>query len=400
MPELPSWLLVIPVMGFLILIHEMGHFFTAKLLGISVTEFGFGFPPRIFGIRYRNTIYSINWLLPLGGFVRFIGSDDPDNPNNFDRQKVYKRILILTAGSLTNLMVAILIITFLLMQPHDVLLGGDIIISSVAPGSPAEKSGLNNGDYILSIDSNPINKIDDLVSSIQNKLGQPVELNIRRGTSRINIGYSPETALFETIQVVPRKNPPKLLVVQQATNPDSEVSLSDAQLYDSSLEIGDTMKQGAVGITIGLANAKFEEKSDPIWLALPNSLKTISGFLSLQWNGITQGVSTRSNPGFTGPIGIAQVTGEVVERFGISSIFQLMAFLSLILGVVNLLPIPALDGGRLLFVLIEWVGRGRRISAQREGLIHFMGFVVLIAFIIVISYSDILRILDGESILR
>ena len=87
MPELPSWLLVIPVMGFLILIHEMGHFFTAKLLGISVIEFGFGFPPRIFGIRYRDTIYSINWLLPLGGFVRFIGSDDPDNPNNFDRQK-------------------------------------------------------------------------------------------------------------------------------------------------------------------------------------------------------------------------------------------------------------------------------------------------------------------------
>ena len=221
----------------------------------------------------KGTIYSINWLLPLGGFVRFIGSDDPDNPNNFDRQKIYKRILILIAGSLTNLMVAILIITLLLMQPHDVLLRGDIMISGVAPGSPAEKSGLNNGDYILSIDANPINKIDDLVSIIQSNLGQPIELNIKRGTNRMNIGYSPETALFETIQVVPRKNPPKLLVVQQVTSLDSQVSLSDAQLYDSSLKIGDTMKQGAMGITVGLVNAKFEEKSDPLWLALPNSLK-------------------------------------------------------------------------------------------------------------------------------
>ena len=116
------------------------------------------------------------------------------------------------------------------------------------------------------------------------------------------------------------------------------------------------------------------------------------------WNGVAEGISTRSNPGIVGPIGIAQATGEGVSRLGFSWIFQLTAFLSLNLAIVNILPIPALDGGRLTFVLIEWARRGRRISPKREGLVHLVGFALVIGLILILSYSDVARIFSGESL--
>ena len=189
-------------------------------------------------------------------------------------------------------------------------------------------------------------------------------------------------------------------VVETVTDPAREVSLTQARRYDTSLKVGDTMVQKAIGVRIGLANPKFGKTTDPIWTAFPKSFETIWDVLSFTWNGIFEGVSTQSNPGITGPVGIAQVTGEVVDRFGISLVFQLAALLSISLGIVNILPIPALDGGRLMFVVIEWLRRGRRISPQREGLVHLVGFAILIVFIVVLSYSDIARIINGESFLR
>ena len=132
MLDLPNWLLIVPVLALLIFVHELGHFTTAKLFGIKVTEFGFGFPPRVFGIPFRGTIYSLN-LIPLGGFVKMVGEEDPSDPVSFARHSVLKRLIVLSAGSIMNFVLPIVIFTVLLMLPHDALVGGSVLITSVAP---------------------------------------------------------------------------------------------------------------------------------------------------------------------------------------------------------------------------------------------------------------------------
>ena len=231
------------------------------------------------------------------------------------------------------------------------------------------------------------------------RVGKPTEFTIRRTTIASGMTVSPEFASVQTVTVIPRVNPPSNTVVERVTDPTSEISLEEARRYDPSLDIGDTVRQGAIGVTVGLANAKVVQRSYPIWDAVPMSFGRIWDVLTLTRTGITRWVAGGPDPGLAGPIGIAQVTGEVA-RAGIAPLIELTAFISISLGILNLLPIPALDGGRLMFVVLEWVRRGKRISPQREGLVHLVGFVVLISLVIVMSYFDVMRILDGGSILR
>ena len=396
---LPAWLLVVPVVGFLIFVHELGHFITAKRFGIKVAEFGFGFPPRIFGVRYGETIYSINWI-PLGGFVRMVGEEDPTEPRSFARQSVYKRAVVLVSGSLVNLLVPVVIFTILFMLPHNTLVRGDVVITGVAPGSPAKEAGLRSGDTIVSVAGERVMTPGELVGLIRDKRGRPVELSVRRGSLIPGLGSSVEYSSVETVQLVPRSKAPDLKVVREVTDPSTEASLTEARRYDARLKIGDTITQSFIGVMIGVANARVEKTTDPIWEAVPNSFTTIWDVLVFTKNGIVDSVSTGSNPGLVGPVGIAQATGEGVSRFGFSWVFQLMALISISLGIVNMLPIPALDGGRLVFVLIEWARGGKRISPQREGLVHLIGFAVLLSFIVAISYFDIIRILNGDGFVR
>ncbi|MCI0440707.1 MAG: site-2 protease family protein [Chloroflexi bacterium] len=391
------WLLVIPVLGFLIFVHELGHFLTAKRFGIKVEEFGFGFPPRIWGFRYGETLYSINWI-PLGGFVKMLGEEDPTHPRSFARQSVLKRAIVLSAGSFMNLLTPIVIFSILFMIPQNVTVG-DILITGIAPGSPAQQAGLRAGDTIVRVDGAPLDNHVELQQHIFTKLGSAVELDVRRGAIVSGLGSSPEFSAIETVRVVPRLNPPELVVVETVTDPSKEVSLRDARRYDPELNIGDVMTQGAIGVTIGTANARLVKKSHPIWEAVPMSFGELRDVLVITKNGFARWIAGGPDPGLTGPVGIARVTGEVAEA-GISPLFQFMAIISISLGIVNILPIPALDGGRLLFVIIEWVRRGKRISPQREGLVHLVGFVVLISLIVFISYFDIVRLLNGESVIR
>ena len=399
MPDLPNWLLIVPVLALLIFVHELGHFTTAKLFGIKVTEFGFGFPPRVFGVPFRGTVYSLN-LIPLGGFVKMVGEEDPTDPDSFARHSVLKRLVVLSAGSIMNFILPVLIFTVLLMLPHDALVGGSVMITSVAPGSPAEQAGLRGGDIILSVDGKPVISPGELVDTVRGRTGQPIELSLRRASRVMGLSQSPELATFDAVSVTPRVSPPRLRVVEEVSDPSSEVALADARRYNPNLEVGDTMTQGAIGVMIGLVNPKFGTKTEPVWTAVPNGVGMIWDVLSFTWGGITEGVATRSNPGIAGPVGIAHATGEVVEELGVAWIFRIAALLSVSLGVVNLLPIPALDGGRIVFVVLEFLRKGKRISPQREGLIHLVGFVVIIGLIVAITYSDILRIVNGESFLR
>ena len=391
-----AWLLVIPVVGALIFVHELGHFATAKWFGIKVTEFGFGFPPRIFGFTRGETTYTLNWI-PLGGFVRMVGEEDPTDPRSFARQSVLKRAIVLCAGSFMNVLTPLVIFIVLFAIPRDTVVGS-VIINGVAPRSPASAAGLRADDTIISIDGHRIDNHADLIKRVMARLGASTELAVRRGAIVSGLGSSPELSSIETVRLNARLNPPDMTVVDEVTDPESEASLIEARRYDARLQIGDILRQGPTGILIGTANPKVVKRSHPLWRAIPMSFREIWDVLLVTKNGIVRWVAGGPDPGFAGPVGIAQITGEFA-RAGVSPVFELMALISISLGIINILPIPALDGGRLMFVVLEWVRRGRRISPQREGLVHMVGFALIIGFVVFMSYRDIGRIISGDSLI-
>lgn len=394
---LPSWLLIVPVLAALVFVHELGHYLAAKRFGIKVLEFGFGFPPRLFGVKYGETVYSIN-AIPLGGFVRLLGEEDPTDERSFARQSVWKRTVVLCAGSFMNFITPIVIFTVLFALPQDVPVG-TVQITGVAPGSPAQQAGIRPGDQVIAVNGERVRNHNELVAQVMVHLGGEVELTLRRGQIVTGLGASPDSSVVETVRVAPRMNPPELMVVENVTDPTTQVSLREARRYNVRLQPGDTMTQGAVGVMVGTANVRLVKERQPLLDAVQNGFGRIIDVLLLTKNSFHRWAVGGPDPGLTGPIGIAQITGEVAE-VGVFPFFELVAVISISLGLINILPIPALDGGRLMFVLIEWVRRGRRISPHREGLVHVIGFAILIGLIVVISFFDISRILSGESLIR
>ena len=398
---LPGWLLIVPVLGFLIFIHELGHFATAKWFGIKVTEFGFGFPPRIFGIRYGDTVYSLNWI-PLGGFVRMVGEEDPSHPRSFAGQAIWKRAIVLVSGSVMNLVFPIAVFATLFTLPHDTVIG-TVTITGVSPNSPAQKAGLRPGDTVLEVEGKRVANHIELVQAVMTRLGRPTEFTIRRGLIVTGLAFSPELAPVDMVTITPRLRPPEHVVVEEVTDPATEMSLREAQNVNPDAQVGDRIRQGAIGVIIGTANPKVVKRSFPVWDSVPMAAGRAWDVLALTQATLSQWARGGPDPGIAGPVGIAQVTGEIAEEIpniGFSPLFEFVALLSISLGIVNLLPIPALDGGRLLFVVIEWVRRGKRISPQREGLVHMVGFALLIGFIVLMSYRDVVRIIAGESFIR
>ena len=230
---MPAWLLVIPVIGFLVFIHELGHFIAAKRFGIKVTEFGLGFPPRMFGVRRGETLYTINWI-PLGGFVKMVGEEDPTEPRSFASQSVLKRTIVLVSGPLVNLAFPVVAFTILFIVPQDTVVGS-VVINGVAPQSPAAAAGLRPGDTIISVNGHQLDNHFDLIRRVMTKLGSPVELDVRRGSMVTGLGTSPEFSVVESIRVEARVAPPDLTVVEEVTDPTTEVSLAEARRYSGEL---------------------------------------------------------------------------------------------------------------------------------------------------------------------
>ena len=349
---LPGWLLIVPVLGFLIFIHELGHFATAKWFGIKVTEFGFGFPPRIFGVRYGDTVYSLNWI-PLGGFVRMVGEEDPVASHAASPgQAIWKRAVVLVSGSVMNLAFPIAVFATLFTLPHDTVVG-TVTIMGVSPDSPAQEAGLRPGDMVLEVQGKRVENHIDLVQAVMSRLGRPTEFTIRRGLIVTGLAFSPELAPVDKVTIVPRLRPPEHLVVEQVTDPVTEMSLREARNVNPDAQVGDRIRQGAIGVLVGTANPKLVKRSFPVWDAIPMAFGRAWDVLTLTQAGLSQWARGGPDPGITGPVGIAQVTGEIAEEIpniGFSPLFEFVALLSISLGIVNLLPIPALDGGRLLFV--------------------------------------------------
>ena len=337
----------------LVLAHELGHFITAKASGVRVDEFGLGFPPRLLSVRRGETRYSLN-AIPLGGFVKMAGEEDPKMPRSLASKSIGTRLLVLSAGSLMNALLPLLLFSIAFMIPHNLVIG-QVMVEEVALNSPAARAGIEPGDTFLSINNKPVNNIGDLHRYIQLNLGKEIAILVQHSDSTT-----------EDVQVIPRWKPPE--------------------------------GQGAVGIVISAPNSTITSQRYPFWKAIPMGVSACIETFVLFKNGIISTIIGTAPVAVAGPVGIAQLTGEVAKA-GISPLLEFAAFLSINLAIINIFPLPALDGGRIAFVLLEWVRRGKRISPKKEGLVHLIGFVMLMAAFLAITYQDIIRIISGDSLI-
>jgi regulator of sigma E protease len=340
------------VLSVLIIIHELGHFIAAKATGVPVEEFGIGFPPRLYGKKWRGTIYSINWI-PFGGFNRIAGEIDPAVPKGLASRGYGVRLLVLSGGIIMNLLLPFVLLAVAYMVPHD-MATAKVVVEEVETGSTAAAAGILPGDTILAVEGHTVNHTGDYTRYLMLNLGGDITVSLEHGDS--------------TRQDI------NLVVPWRPTENGSLI--------------------GTHSKNVGLA---FKSESLPFWEAIPAGARTCVETLVLYKNGII-GMIIGTVPFVpTGPVGIVQVAGEVAHS-GVSPVLELTAFISIAIAITQIIPFPALDGGRIIFVLIEWARRGKRVSPRVEGIVHTIGFIFLLALLVLITYQDIFRWATGGSL--
>lgn len=348
----------------LVLIHEFGHFLMAKRFGIKVEEFGFGIPPRAWGKKIGETIYSINWL-PFGGFVKLLGEDEVDmitvnkkDSRDFRMKPVGQRIAVVVAGVIMNLILAwILFYIVIIGQNFKIIYPQDpaVYIAGVQDDFPAQKAGLKAGEKLLAVDDQIVKDIEQARELIKSKSGVSVTLSLTDSDGKS----------LRKVAVTPKKqdNGDVLIGVIFSPIPFREYTNFSEKLFS--------------GITYSWDLTRL----------------TFAGFGRLSGE-LFLGNFGQVSKSVTGPVGMAAVTNDILSSGGavILPYFWFVGIISLTLSIFNVLPIPALDGGRLLFLSIEAVSR-KKVKEDVERLVHQIGFVILIALAILITYSDIRRML-------
>ncbi len=374
-----TFIVFILILGLLVLVHELGHFLVAKRNGVFSEEFGFGFPPRILG-TYKNkkgkriwifgnktvdkndkneneTVYSFN-LIPLGGFVKIRGEDgeDKEDKNSFASQSAWVRFKILFAGVAMNFILGIVFFAFAFQLGLPQAVGDDyqdkeaeVQIAQVTPNSPASEMGIEMGDEVVSVQTKAglikINTVKEFQEVVKNNQGKKIVVNIKR--AKISEELNLETVVREKA-------------------PEGE---------------------GLLGVL--LARTTFVKYGffESFWLAIQTAFSMILAILMFLVDLIVKLFT--SQPMATevaGPVGIAVMTGKMTQ-LGLAYVLQFIALLSINLGVINLLPFPALDGGRIFFLLIEKI-KGSPINQKIEGIANAIGFFLLIGLMIFITIKD------------
>lgn len=346
----------------LITLHELGHFFLAKKFGVKVEEFGIGLPPRIFGKKFGETIFSLN-LLPLGAFVRLYGEEkEAQGPRSFAEKPVWQRALIIVGGVVVFWIVAFIILTIIAGiwgiptavsdQDNNNLINPQVQIIAVAPESPAEKAGLQIGDNIINLKSPgsdlTTNRTGQVQAFVDINKGREVVLKIQRGGK-----------VFDAT-LVPRVSPPE--------------------------------NEGAMGVGLARIGYRvFPWYQAPIQGALITAKTTV---LIPYFLGSTLGKKIQGEPTpkveFRGPIGIGQLMGQALGA-GVNNFLYFLAVISIYLALFNMLPIPVVDGGKLLLLGIEKV-RGRAVNHKLEEKVSALFFALLIALMIWITIKDVIRL--------
>ncbi|MFQ6003638.1 MAG: RIP metalloprotease [Candidatus Zixiibacteriota bacterium] len=387
-----TFIIFLITLSVLVLVHELGHFLAAKKMGIKVEEFGFGLPPRIWGKRKGETVYSINWLL-IGGFVKLYGEEREEERIKDQRSKikdinrafyarpVWQRSIVLMAGVIMNFLLGIFIISFLFTQ--GVMVPTDRVhIEKVLIDTPAEQVGLKEGDVIKKFKVHLRPELRSRASS-KFKMGKPQDTPeaAQRDSSSVE---EVEIKKGEQLTKITKEHlGEKVILVIVREGKEQEVAIVPRKEYPKD--------QGPMGIVI----SNFEERKYSIWQApiLGTKEALILSFELLKGIGRTLFKLITLQPvakDVAGPIGIAQMTGQAV-KFGKLAVLELLGLLSLNLAIVNILPFPALDGGRLMFVLIEGA-TGKKIRATWERYLHQIGMAILLSLMALVAINDIIRI--------
>jgi regulator of sigma E protease len=521
-------LLIIPILAFLVLVHEFGHFFAARSVGVDVEEFGLGIPPRAKGWRRNGVLWSLNWI-PFGGFVRVKGEDGADmSAGSMNAKGPLQRAFFLVAGSMMNFLVAIILSIVIVGLQGVPDTTSNIYVAAVASDSPAEGANWQPGDSIYAIDGEVTNSASQLQAAMRDRTGERVDVTIRRGdqlietsvvprenpptgqgatgieiqegvSSTLNVtdvepGSIAEAAgwrggdrivaiggitleseaqarnLFaggagrdlsvtlerdgSTVETTVTMPPPAVVLTQvdpggpaaaamfysgdqvvsiagqPVTNAQSFVDLLAANAgttvdvvvsrEDREVTISMDIPAAEEGVGVieaigvnGRVDSPYEAlgvdgiiartyESVPVGQVIPEGFGQFWDITSGTFAGLrdmaTQGVDRDD---LVGPVGMGQMTSELLSQSAIPAwvtLATITVVISVGLGVLNLLPLPALDGGRLLFVLIEVLRGGRRISPEKEGLVHLAGMVILLGLMFVVAFGDVSRLLDGRSI--
>ncbi len=437
-------LYIIPILAVLILVHEIGHFVAARLIGVRVEEFGIGIPPRIKGWRRNGVLWSINWI-PFGGFVKVLGEDGKANdPESINAKSPAKRAFFLVAGSAMNFLLAFVLM--ILVVGFQGVSRSNVYIASVVSGSPAETAGWEAGDRIVEVAGVPIESSTDVGQRAREFSGNPMSVVVERNGE-----------LVET-SVVPRVNPPAGegptgvgIVDSPIADTSVEATTAGLPAAEAGLQSGDRIlavgsEQVGDPYTLQFALMNASGSTVPVEVARGSEQTTVSlvvpdldaegdlleqlGFdlaikpqfdrvplgsiipvgVAQAWEqsgqmlaGIRDLVTGRAPlDQIAGPLGMGQITSEIVSASPLPlwvTLAQLAILLSLNLAVLNLLPLPALDGGRLLFVIVEVLRGGKKLAPEREGIVHVAGLILLLGFMVIVLVLDALRIYEGRSFL-
>lgn len=343
----------------LVVIHEFGHFLMAKKFGIKVEEFGFGIPPRVIGKKIGETLISLN-LLPLGGFVRLLGEDETEakvlkNPRSFAAHSAKERIVVVVAGVVMNLLLAWILFYIVLAAGNFKIfhpgIEPSVYVAQTIDNFPAQRAGLKNGDQILKIDGQKITNVTQAVETIKSKDGQLLTLEIKDTSGQ-----------DKTVQLTPQRT-----------------------------DNGDKM----IGVIFGISSLKeYKTVPEKIFSGISYSWDltklTFVGLGALLHN-LAIGEFKVASQSVSGPVGLATASNNFL-KVGVLPYAWFLGLISLTLAIFNVLPIPALDGGRLFFLMIEALF-GKKLKAETEKLIHTIGFAILIGLSLLIAFSDIGKLL-------
>lgn len=425
------------VLGTIVFIHELGHFLMAKLYGVKVEEFGLGFPPKIFGFKKGETEYTLNWV-PLGGFVKIVGEDgeNKNDPRSFSSRSISQRFQIISAGVVMNVFLAFVIFSILFMAGFPQGVTGEdpaklknardfsVVIGDVSKDSSLFAADFRAGDKIVSVDGKNIYNIKDLQKALDEKRDRKASIVISRGADNITKEIVPIKDLSIAITEVSKDSP----AFAADLRPGDKILSVDGENIYSIRDLQNTIEEkrgeklaigiargdeslakeivprkekkeneGALGVGLseGMSLAEIATVSyspfDAVQKGLEYTIQMIvmivTAFAFILMQIFKTGTTTAE---ISGPVGIASMTQQAAAM-GFMTVLNFIAIISVNLAIINALPLPALDGGRLLFLVIEKI-KGSPLNQEWEAKANNVGFALLMLLMVVVTFKDILRL--------
>lgn len=378
---------IVTVVMFLVMIslHEFGHFIFGKLLGFTVLEYAIGFGPAIFKKQGKNTLYSVR-LIPFGGFCKFAGEDGEDKAEkgNFNEQSPAKRFIVLVAGAVFNIILGFILFCFITGAGKNIYTN---VISETVPGTYMSQQDILPGDRLVKVNGKKVSMYQDIqlyMSEIEPD--KNIEITVERDGEKKNISFMP------SLQHVTVTYNEDNIIYSEVLNGREEKTVIE---YSEEVPKNDELIGKTEESTRYLIGFRPEIEAVNAFNIIPQSFRMTKYVVKLLYKTLWDLVTGRGSMDMvSGPVGVVKEVNNAVNAGSQSVLYvlNLVALLTINLGVFNLLPFPALDGGRILFVIIEWIRR-KPVSPEKEGMVHTIGFLILIGLMIFISYRDILNLI-------